>query len=152
MNIILSLFEIIYAIIKAIIDMHYYIMKNLRRNFLDKTYKEYNISNIFSLLIKIIILSIYESLVFHIYIFIYLIIRVNIGPFGIFLRFILTISVSCLLAFISGEIKQIFHYLYHLILSVFHLFTFLIALCFFIITWNKELKDMLLFKKQFTNI
>jgi len=151
MNIILSLFEIIYAIIKAIIDMHYYIMKNLRRNFLDKTYKEYNISNIFSLLIKIIILSIYESLVFHIYIFIYLIIRVNIGPFGIFLRFILTISVSCLLAFISGEIKQIFHYLYHLILSVFHLFTFLIALCFFIITWNKELKDMLLFKKQFTN-
>ena len=147
MNIILSLFDYIFAIIKAIINMHYYILKNIRKNYLDKNYKEHNISNIFSLILKIIFLSIYEFFVFHIYIFIFLITKVNIGPFGICLRFVLTISVSCLLAYISGEIKFILNYLYYLFLSICHLFTYVISLCFYIITWNKELKNVISFKK-----
>ena len=152
MNIILSLFDYIFAIIKAIINMHYYILKNIRKNYLDKNYKEHNISNIFSLILKIIFLSIYEFFVFHIYIFIFLITKVNIGPFGICLRFVLTISVSCLLAYISGEIKFILNYLYYLFLSICHLFTYVISLCFYIITWNKELKNVISFKKQFKGV
>ena len=142
MNIILSLFDFIYAIIKSIINMHYYIFINIRKKYLDKNYKEHKINNLLSLVFKIIFLSVYEFLVFHIYIFLYLIHIINIGPFGIILRFILTISISCILAYIIGEIGYIFHYL----------FTLVFSFAFFIFTFNEELRDIILFKREFNGL
>ena len=152
MNIILSLLDLIYAIITAIINTHYYILKKIRKNYLDKYYKDHIVKNLFSLIFKIIILSIYEFFVFHIHIFLYLIHHVNIGTFGIFLRFALTISISCIIAYISEEIIHIFHFLFQLILSILHLFTIIISFIFYIFTFNKEMYDIILFKKQFSGL
>ena len=98
------------------------------------------------LLFKILFLSIYEFLVFHIYIFIYLIhdSSIDITKFGIILRFIIIFIASCFLAAISDEIKQIFSYLINLIESVFHLLIWILALFSFLFTFNK---DIILFKK-----
>ena len=148
MNIILSLFDFIYLIIKSVINMHYYILKNVRKNYLDKKYKDHMINNIFSLLLKIIFLSIFEFFVFHIYIFLYLIHNVNIGTFGILLRFSSTILISCLLAYISEELSHIFNYLFQLLLSIFHLITLIISFIFFIFTLNQELKEVITFKTR----
>ena len=154
MNILLYLFTLSYDIIKSIINIHYYIFKNIRKNYFDKYYKDHDVQNLFSLVIKIIFLSIYEFLVFHIYVFIFLIhdSSIKFGYFGIFLRFFLTISVSTILAFISEEIKHIFQYLFQLNISILHLFTWVNSLVFFILTFNEELKDIILFKKHFNGL
>ena len=154
MNILLYLFTLFFEIIKSIINIHYYIFKKIRKNYFDKNYYNHEIYNLFSLILKIIFLSIYEFLVFHIFVFIFLIhdSSIKFGYFGIILRLILTISVSIILSFISGEIHHIFHYLFQLIISILHLFTWMNSLLFYVLTFNEEIKDIIIFKKQFDGL
>ena len=154
MNILLYLFVLSYDIIKSIVNLHFYIFKKIRVNYLDKYYKEHSVKDFFSLFFKIVFLSIYIFLVFHLYVFIYLIhdSSIKFGYFGIILRLISTILVSCLLGYVSKELEHIFHYLFHLFFSVLHLITWLNALLFFIFTFSKELKDIVSFKKKFDGI
>ena len=151
MNILLYLFKLFFDIIKATINIYYYIYKSIRQNYFDKYYYNHKVDNLFSLIFKIIFLSVYEFLVLHIYVFIYLIhdSSINFGYFGIFLWLALTILVSFLLAFIIQEFNHIIHYFIQLAISIFHLFTWLFALIFFILTFNEELRDTILFKKKF---
>ena len=150
MNILLYLFTLIYGLIKGIINIYYFVFIKTRECILDKHYNSFNANNLFSLLFKIVFLSIYEFLIFHIYIFLYLIhdSSVNIKFFGIILRFIIIFSISCILAFIIKEIEYIFYYLLILIVSLIYLLLWIIALCFFIVTFDKELLDIILFKKH----
>ena len=150
MNILLYLFTLIYGLIKGIINIYYFFFIKARKYILDKYYNSFNANNLFSLLFKIVFLSIYEFLVFHIYVFLYLIhdSSLNIKFFGILLRFIIIFSISCILAFITKEIKYIFTYLLILIVSLIHVLLWIIALCFFILTFDKELLDIILFKKN----
>ena len=149
MNILLSLFELIFGIIKFIVKIYYYPFQKIRSLFLDNHYKKFDVKNIFMLLFKILFLCIYEFLVFHIYIFIYLIhdSSIEITKFGIILRFIIIFIASCFLAAISDEFKDIFYYLINLIESVFHLVLWIFALFVFLFTFNKDLLDIILFKK-----
>ena len=150
MNILLYLFNLIYGLIKGIIKIYYFFFIKAREYILDKYYNSFGANNLASLLFKIVFLSIYEFLVFHIYIFLYLIHDswVNIKFFGIILRFIIIFSISCILAFITEEIKYIFYYLHILIVSAIYVLLWIIALCFFILTFDKVLLDIILFKKH----
>ena len=151
MNILLLLYNLIYGAIKAIINIRYFHLKIIRNRILDKYFnEESSIANIFSLLLKIIILSIYEFCVFHIYIFIYLIndSSIDIKFFGIILRFLIIFSISCVLALIVNELSENFEYLIQLIISLSHLILWIIALIFFLVTFDKELLDIILFKKK----
>ena len=150
MNILLYLFSLIYGLIKGIINIYYFFFIKAREYILNKYYDSFDANNLFSLLFKIVILSLYEFLVFHIYVFLYLIHdpSLNIKFFGILLRFIIIFSISCILAFITKEIGYIFTYLLILIVSLIHVLLWIIALCFFILTFDKELLDIILFKKH----
>jgi len=103
---------------------------------------------------KIIFLSLYEFFTFNLFVFIYLIsdTSINMSYFGIFIRLFITCAVSSLLAFIIEEINHMYHYLYQLLLSVLHLFTWISSFIFFILTFKKEFLDIILFKKQFDSI
>ena len=150
MNILLYLFSLIYGLIKGIINIYYFFFIKAREYILNKYYDSFDANNLFSLLFKIVFLSLYEFLVFHIYVFLYLIHdpSLNIKFFGILLRFIIIFSISCILAFITKEIGYIFTYLLILIVSLIHVLLWIIALCFFILTFDKELLDIILFKKH----
>lgn len=154
MNILLSIFALFYIFIKKMIDAYYFIYKIVRKNFCDKYYYKHEVNNFLSLIIKILFLSIYEFFVFNLFVFIYLILdtSIDMSYFGIFIRFVITISVSTLLAFITEEIDHVYHYLYQLLFSALHLFTWIISFAFFILTFKKELFDVISFKKQFDDI
>jgi len=150
MNILLYLFTLIYGLIKGIINIYYFFFIKAREYILDKYYNSFNSNNLFSLLFKIVFLSIYEFLVFHIYVFLYLIhdSSLNIKFFGILLRFIIIFSISCILSLITKEIEHIFNYLLILIVSLIHVLVWIIALCFLSLTFDKKLLDIILFKKN----
>ena len=150
MNILLYLFTLIYGLIKGIINIYYFFFIKARKYILDKYYNSFNSNNLFSLLFKIVFLSIYEFLVFHIYVFLYLIhdSSLNIKFFGILLRFIIIFSISCILSLITKEIEHIFNYLLILIVSLIHVLVWIIALCFLSLTFDKKLLDIILFKKN----
>ena len=155
MNILLSLFNLIYNFLKIIIGIRYFFLKKLRSSILDKNFSHNNeIHNIFSLIFKIILLFIYEFSIFHIHVFIYLIhdSSIEIGFFGKLLRFIIVFVISCIMGTIIGEIIVIFVYLYELIKSIFHLLIWIISLCFFLLTFDKKYLEIITFKKQINGL
>ncbi len=103
------------------------------------------------MIFKIIFLLIYIFFIFHIYIFLYLIhgFFSQKRYFGIILRLVTNILVSSLIAFISNEIKHIFHYLFQLFFSILHLFIWANALLFFVFTFDEALSDIIFFKKEY---
>ena len=151
MNILLFLFSFIYSLIKKLLNTYYYIFKYLRKNYFDK-YFDNNIDNLFSLISRIIILSVYEFLVFHIYIFYYLLYdnSIKIGSFGIFLRFINVFIISLIISFICDESYYIFIYLLELIDYILYFIIWVIALIFFIFSFDDNLKEIICFNKSFT--
>ena len=151
MNILLLLFNLIYGFIKDIINIRYFFWIKIRKNFLDKKIpKEKDMANLFSLLFKIFILSIYEFCVFNLYIFLYLITdsSIEIKLFGIILRFLLIFGISSFLTYLIGEVENIFIYLIELIKSLFHLLLWICSLFLFIVTFNEELLAIILFRKK----
>ena len=155
MNILLSLFNLIYNFLKIIIGIRYFFLKKLRSSILDKNFSHNNeIHNIFSLIFKIILLFIYEFSIFHIHVFIYLIhdSSIEIGFFGKLLRFIIVFVISCIMGTIIGEIRIIFEYLYELIKSIFLLLIWIISLCFFLLTFDKKYLEIITFKKQINGL
>ena len=154
MNVLLFLISLLYNFIKKMIDAYYFINKIVRKNICDKYYYEHKVNDLFSLIFKILFLSIYEFFIFNLFIFIYLISDTSIymSYFGIFIRFVITYSVSNILLYITKEISYVYHYLYQLLLSICHLFTWINSFVFFILSFKKEFIDVILFKKQFNDI
>ncbi len=153
MNILLYLYSLFYSFLKKVLNIYYYIFKKIRLNFFEKYFND-EVDNLFSLVIRIIILSVYEFFVFHIYIFYYLIYNneIYIGKFGIFLRFMIVFTISFIISVICDEVVYIFKYLYKIIQYILFLFIWIIALIFFILTFNDELKEIICFNKSFNGI
>ena len=149
MNLSLCLYNVIDWIITYVFRIRYYLLEKISQKYLNECHR--NINNIFSLLFKTFCLLIYLIGVFHLHIF-FLLIRdyasMQNKLIGISFRFIVVISISCICALFMELLDNVINYLFEFIFCVFHLLLWILSLCLYIFTFDKEIKDEILFKNN----